>query len=342
MSVTLPNGSGLVSFRYDPFGRRIYKSSNSGASIYTYDGINLIEEANSSGAVLALYSHGFDTDEPLAMARSGTTSYYHTDGLGSVTSMSAASGALVQTYAYDSFGNERNSSGSLTTPFQYTAREFDPETNLYFHRARYYDAQVARFLSEDPIGFGGSTNLYPYVDNDPTDWRDPEGLRKAQVCRRRLLVKALSFWHHTFIQFLDDNGNITDTYGILGNPGTSNNQIPRHGNGRVEDPRPGDPTPVKDRNTTVNPKKDCKDLTLNQCQLNQLQDSLQAAVASGDCPSCGVRYRRWFPTDLVHFFDGFNSNTFTYNMIEAVETPGLKPPPEPLSPGYHHSDQYPH
>ena len=42
-------------FKYDPFGRRINKSSSSGTSIYAYDGDNLIEETNSSGAVVARY-----------------------------------------------------------------------------------------------------------------------------------------------------------------------------------------------------------------------------------------------------------------------------------------------
>ena len=48
-------GSG-VSFKYDPFGSRIYKSSVVGHSVYAYDGDNLIEETNSSGAAVARYS----------------------------------------------------------------------------------------------------------------------------------------------------------------------------------------------------------------------------------------------------------------------------------------------
>ena len=48
-SMTLPGAGGTVSFKYDPFGRRIYKSSSSGTSIYAYDGDNLVEETNSSG-----------------------------------------------------------------------------------------------------------------------------------------------------------------------------------------------------------------------------------------------------------------------------------------------------
>src|SRR5437773_6121522 len=97
-SVTLPGTGGTVSFKYDPFGRRIYKSSSSGTSVYAYDDVNLIEETNASGAVVARYSQTQNIDEPLAMLRGGTTSYYEVDGLGSVTSLSSPAGALAQTY----------------------------------------------------------------------------------------------------------------------------------------------------------------------------------------------------------------------------------------------------
>jgi RHS repeat-associated protein len=168
--------SARVSFKYDPFGRRIYKSSSATTSVYAYDGDNLIEESNSSGTAIARYSQGLNIDEPLAMLRSATTSFYDADGLGSITSLSSNAGALAQTYTFDSFGKQTNSSGSLTNSFQYTGREFDPETSLYHYRARYYDPNIGRFLSEDPVGFGGGTNFYSYVLNNPVLFNDPYGL----------------------------------------------------------------------------------------------------------------------------------------------------------------------
>jgi RHS repeat-associated protein len=182
-SVTLPGTGGTVTFKYDPFGRRIYKSSTSSTSIYAYDGDNLIEEINSSGAAVARYSQTIEVDEPLAMLRSGTTSYYDADGLGSITSLSNGAGALAQTYAFDSFGKQTASSGSLANPFQYTSREFDGETNLLYFRARYYDPQTGRFISEDPIRFdSGQNDFFVYVGNHSTDLVDPSGL--LQVCCR--------------------------------------------------------------------------------------------------------------------------------------------------------------
>jgi len=43
--------------------------------------------------------------------------------------------------------------------------------------ARYYHPGLQRFISEDPIGFGGGdVNLYAYVGNSPTNFDDPLGL----------------------------------------------------------------------------------------------------------------------------------------------------------------------
>lgn len=174
--VTLPGSGGTVAFKYDPFGRRVEKISPTTTSIFVYDGANLIETVDSAGGIVARYSQTQNVDEPLAESRSGTTSYYEQDGLGSVTSLSNAVGALAQTYTFDSFGNQTASSGSLTNFFRYTAREFDTETNLYFYRARYYDPNAGRFISEDSKGFAGDgPDLYEYTLNNPVGWIDPMG-----------------------------------------------------------------------------------------------------------------------------------------------------------------------
>lgn len=175
-SVTLPGSGGTVSFKYDPSGKRIYKSSSSGTSVFAYDGSNLIEETNAAGTVVARYEEGTHIDDPLAVLRSGTTSYYEADGLSSVTSLSSATGSLAQTYTYDSFGKLTASSGSLVNSFRYTGREFDSETSIYEYRHRYYDPSVGRFSSEDPLGFNAGENFYAYVSNNPIASNDPQGL----------------------------------------------------------------------------------------------------------------------------------------------------------------------
>jgi RHS repeat-associated protein len=178
-SVVLPSTSGSLAFKYDGLGHRVQKAFTQGSTTttnYLYDGANSIEDVDQNGNVLARYEQTIIIDEPLAELRSGTTSYYHADGLGSVTSLSTSAGALANTYTYDSFGNLTASTGSLTNRFQYTSREFDPETGVYYYRARYYDPNVGRFVSEDPIGFGGGSDFYVYVRNSPVYLSDPFGL----------------------------------------------------------------------------------------------------------------------------------------------------------------------
>jgi RHS repeat-associated protein len=178
-SVALPGTSGSITFKYDPFGRRIQKAftqnSTTTTSNYLYDGSNTVADIDQNGNVLARYAATQNIDEPLAELRSGTTSYYEADGLGSVTSLTSGTGAIANTYTYDSFGKLTASTGSITNRFQYTAREFDAESGLYYYRARYYDSTPGRFLSEDLIGVDEGWNLYAYVSNRPLTSTDPSG-----------------------------------------------------------------------------------------------------------------------------------------------------------------------
>jgi len=57
-----------------------------------------------------------------------------------------------------------------------TLREFQTESNLSYHRARYYDQNAGRFLREDPIRFRAGINFYSYVHNNPAKFSDPRGL----------------------------------------------------------------------------------------------------------------------------------------------------------------------
>jgi RHS repeat-associated protein len=82
------------------------------------------------------------------MLRSGATSFYEADGLGTVTSLTNTAGALAQTYTFDSFGKQTASSGSITNYFHYTGCEFDTEISLYYYRARYYEPRTGRFSTK--------------------------------------------------------------------------------------------------------------------------------------------------------------------------------------------------
>jgi RHS repeat-associated protein len=167
-----------VTFKYDPFGRRIQKAG----SVFVYDGANLIQEADAGGNLVARYVFGSATDEPLAAYRGDTWEFYQADGLGSITSLSTSAGTVSDSFTYDSFGKVTSTTGGFTQPFRYTGREWDAETGLYYYRARYYDSQIGRFLSEDPLMFSsGGVNFYNYVSNNSTNLVDPLGLFPTPV-----------------------------------------------------------------------------------------------------------------------------------------------------------------
>lgn len=132
---------------------------------------------------MASYTQTRTIDETLAELRGSTTDYYEADGLGSTTSLSSATGAVANTYTYDSFGNTTASTGTLRNYFQYTGREFDPETGIYEYRARYYDPSSGRFLSEDPFRFAAGMNFFAYVHNNPVALDDPMGLCDKDNCQ---------------------------------------------------------------------------------------------------------------------------------------------------------------
>jgi RHS repeat-associated protein len=300
-------GTGTTTFRYDPFGRRIQKSGPLGTTNYSYDGGNILETMDQNGNFQSRYVGTLNADEPLAAVISGATGYYEQDGINSVTSLSSSSGALTNTYSYDSYGRVTGTTGTIANPFQYTAREVDSETSLYYYRARQYDPRVGRFMSEDPEGFDASTNFYAYVDNDPANWTDPTGLDKVQACCRplRKAKPFLMIWHHCYIKISDSSGS--HTWGIL--PDSQGNQIPVK-----DDPR--------------NSGGKCKDVPGgSQCgDAEKLKKGLDDDASSQSCPSCGANYHNWWWR-----FAGYNSNTFVYNMLSGA---GFAPPPEPRSPGY--------
>ena len=171
-----PTAFATSTYRYDGLGRRIEKVAGGQTKRYVYDGEDILLEYDGSNVLQAWYTHGPTADEPIAITRGGQTYFYHADGLGTITDLTDSTGAIAKAYAYDGYGNVLDAPGSVEQPYAYTGRELDPESGLYYYRARYYDPNIGRFLQQDPIKLFGGMNLYRYVRDNPTNGTDSSGL----------------------------------------------------------------------------------------------------------------------------------------------------------------------
>jgi len=62
------------------------------------------------------------------------------------------------------------------SPYLYNGKELDEETGLYYYGARFYDAQLGRFHTDDPLAKKYySWSSYNYTMNNPIKFVDPDG-----------------------------------------------------------------------------------------------------------------------------------------------------------------------
>lgn len=119
--------------------------------------------------------------------------YIQKDHLGSSIALTDASGSVVQSYAYDTYGTPYVSTGTGFTAIRdfvgnlhgndrfYTGREYEGSVGLYYYRARFYSPELGRFISRDPIGMSDDVNLYGYVKESPMMGVDPDGSMVKQA-----------------------------------------------------------------------------------------------------------------------------------------------------------------
>lgn len=112
----------------------------------------------------------------------GQTSWYHYDGLGSVSTLTQRSGERSTTYSYASYGQPKSQgsdSSKARTHYTFTGQSWDSTTGLYEFYARPYDPATGTWLTQDP--YRGNTldprslQRYQYVYNSPVDLVDPYG-----------------------------------------------------------------------------------------------------------------------------------------------------------------------
>jgi RHS repeat-associated protein len=111
------------------------------------------------------------------------------DHLGTPTFLATEAGKIAWHAQLDIYGVPReqpalvDKNEQTDNPWRFPGQYEDAETGLYYNRYRYYDPELGRYLSEDPIGLLGGEALYGYV-HEPLGWWDPLGLACKKKKRR--------------------------------------------------------------------------------------------------------------------------------------------------------------
>lgn len=169
-------GDVIVEFRYDHEGRRIKKVAGGRVTLYP-------ERHYLVDSVKGATSYYFLNKDRVAEKDStGRKFFYHNDHLGGTSVVTDSSGQVARWFKYYPYGLPRmeyQPAGEAPLRHQFTGQENDQETRLYYYGDRYYDPQLRRFISTDPVlpipAMPQTINPYAYCLNNPVKFTDPNG-----------------------------------------------------------------------------------------------------------------------------------------------------------------------
>lgn len=243
VSVSTPNGA-LWRYEYDALGRRIAKQrlADDGQTVleqvsFTWDGDTLCEETAQGATMPHPVTLTWDHDglRPLAQVERISASEASqeiiderffaivTDLVGSPSELIDESGSLSWHIRRTLWGATTWATSSTAyTPLRFPGQYFDPESSLHYNYQRYYDPEVSRYISPDPIGLEGGPNPRWYGPN-PYTWMDPLGLQLCRVKPRLEDGNAKEGWQHIDERHI--SGTAAGGHGDLMPPTTTREQV---------------------------------------------------------------------------------------------------------------------
>ncbi|MET4714356.1 RHS repeat-associated protein, partial [Pseudomonas sp. PvP125] len=169
-------------YRYDSLGRRVGKTSEINGKTqhknFLWQGLRMLREESPQQSSLYIYEPG--SYAPLARVDQSEGEaqklyYFHTDQIGTPLEMTDPDGQIVWQATYRAWGEiETLAVSEVEQNLRFQGQYYDDETGLHYNTFRYYDPQVGRFITQDPISVLGGANLYQYALN-PLSWLDPLG-----------------------------------------------------------------------------------------------------------------------------------------------------------------------
>jgi RHS repeat-associated protein len=181
-------GTRTIRFTYDALGRRVAETDagEKTTTSFVWDGVEVAAYGSGTkadGYVLRIGGDGVNQHVALVdQLGKGTVSYLHQANDESTLAVTRG-GALVEGYLYTAYGETTfvdpkgtlGGSGSSGNRFLYQGHLYDPDLTTYYMRAREYSPYLGRFLSPDPLGLAGGSNVYAFVDGQPLTSIDPFG-----------------------------------------------------------------------------------------------------------------------------------------------------------------------
>lgn len=96
---------------------------------------------------------------------------------------------VLNRYRYDAFGTTVSCEETVENCFRYTGGQYDPMTEQYYLKARFYNPAVARFTQEDTY-YGDGLNLYAYCHSNPVSYVDSTGHEAKAAAETNFIEKG--------------------------------------------------------------------------------------------------------------------------------------------------------